>query len=83
MDDVVSKKYSKVEDFLDDDDFVRYASEASAAEESFWHGLLSENPNLYSVFKEAKSVIEEPDMGGFTQLDSEMLKQRIWATFSL
>ena len=46
MDDVVSKKYSKVEDFLDDDDFVRYASEASAAEESFWHGLLSENPNL-------------------------------------
>lgn len=83
MDDVVSKKYSKVEDFLDNDDFVRYSSEASVAEDSFWHRLLNENPNLYSVFKEAKSVIEEPDMGGFTQLDSEMLKQRIWATLSL
>ena len=48
--------YSKVEDFLKDDNFIAFVSEKSRAD-SCWNDLLLYNPKIKPVFEEAKDII--------------------------
>ena len=48
--------YSKVEDFLKDDDFIKYVLDDAPESAFHWDKLLKEHAELLKVFEEAKNV---------------------------
>ena len=51
------KVYSKVEDFLKDDDFIKYVLDDAPESAFHWDKLLKEHAELLKVFEEAKNVL--------------------------
>ena len=51
------KMYSKVEDFLKDDDFIKYVLDDAPESAFHWDKLLKEHAELLKVFEEAKNVL--------------------------
>lgn len=84
--DVDTKKvYSKVEDFLKDDEFIKYVLDAAPELASRWSELLKGHAELLKVFREARSVIldlEEIEEG-MTLMEKRKLKQRIFTTLNI
>lgn len=51
------KVYSKVEDFLKDDDFIKYVLDDAPESAFHWDKLLKEHAELLKVFEEAKNIL--------------------------
>ena len=79
------KVYSKVEDFLKDDDFIKYVLDAAPETASHWSKLLKEHAELLKVFEEAKSVLvaSEEIMEVMTPSEERVLKHRIFTTLEI
>ena len=80
-----NKVYSKVEDFLMDDDFIKYVLDMSPESASRWESLLWRQSELFGIFEEAKSILLAPaDIGiDMTQIENEGLKRRIFTTLEI
>ena len=79
------KVYSKVEDFLKDDDFIKYVLDVAPETASHWSKLLKEHAELLKVFEEAKSVlvVSEEIMEVMTPSEEKVLKHRIFTTLEI
>lgn len=79
------KVYSKVEDFLKDDGFIKYVLDDAPESASHWSELWKGHAELLNVFKEAKSVILDPEEieEGMTLMEKRKLKQRIFTTLNI
>lgn len=51
------KMYSKVEDFLKDDDFIKYVLDDAPESAFHWDKLLKEHAELLKVFEEASESV--------------------------
>lgn len=60
--------YSKVKDFLTDDDFINYALGVAPRLASRWEGYFKEHPEQITEAKEAKAVLLAT-----SDVDSELL----------
>ena len=78
------KMYSKVEDFLKDDDFIKYVLDDAPESAFHWDKLLKEHAELLKVFEEAKNVLLVSDeaMEVMTLSEERKLKHRIFTTSS-
>lgn len=74
------KMYSKVEDFLKDDDFIKYVLDDAPEMAFHWDKLLKEHAELLKVFEEAKNVLLVSDeaMEVMTLSEERKLKHRIF-----
>lgn len=79
------KVYSKVEDFLKDDDFIKYVLDAAPKTASPWSKLLKEHAELLKVFEKAKEVLlaSEEMMEVMTPSEERKLKHRIFTTLEI
>lgn len=79
------KVYNKVEDFLKDDDFIKYVLDVAPESASFWEKLLKGHAELLKVFEEAKSVIlASGDMEErMSPFEKNELKQRVFTTLEI
>jgi len=79
------KMYSKVEDFLKDDDFIKYVLDDAPEMAFHWDKLLKEHAELLKVFEEAKNVLLVSDNMKQAMLEYEKseLKQRIFTTLEI
>ena len=79
------KVYSKVEDFLKDDDFIKYVLDDAPESAFHWDKLLKEHAELLKVFEEAKNVLLVSDNMKQAMLEYEKseLKQRIFTTLEI
>lgn len=79
------KVYSKVEDFLKDDEFIKYVLDAAPKSASRWSELLRERAELLKIFKEARSFLlsSEEIKEGMTLAEKRKLKQRIFTTLNI
>lgn len=79
------KMYSKVEDFLKDDDFIKYVLDDAPESAFHWDKLLKEHAELLKVFEEAKNVLLVSDNMKQAMLEYEKseLKQRIFTTLEI
>jgi hypothetical protein len=53
--------YTRVEDFLCDDDFIRYAMEASTDKDSYWATYLTAAPAIRSAYLKAYDILTHLD----------------------
>lgn len=84
--DVNTKKvYKRVEDFLKDDNFIRYVPDAAPEIPSCWKKFLGEHTELLTVFEEARSVLSasEETTELLSPPEKEELKQRIFMTLKI
>lgn len=73
--------YTKVEQFLRDDDFIRYVLDCSPDEESYWVSYLSAAPQVRSAYLEAYDILVHlDDCQLLTPEQAEALKKRIFNT---
>ena len=79
------KVYSKVEDFLKDDDFIKYVLDVAPETASHWRELLKEHTEQLKVFEEAKKVllVSEETMEGMAPSEEKELKHRIFTTLEI
>ena len=73
--------YTKVEQFLTDDDFIRYVMDCVTDKESYWTSYLSAAPQIRSAYLKAYDILmhlDECDL--LTPEQTERLKQRIFNT---
>ena len=73
--------YTKVEQFLRDDDFIRYVMDCVPDKESYWTSYLSAAPQIRSAYLKAYDILmhlDECDL--LTPEQTERLKQRIFNT---
>ena len=73
--------YTKVEQFLTDDDFIRYVMDCVPDKESYWASYLSAAPQIRSAYLKAYDILmhlDECDL--LTPEQTERLKQRIFNT---
>ncbi len=79
------KMYSKVEDFLKDDDFIKYVLDDAPESAFHWNKLLKEHAELLKVFEEAKNVLLVSDeaMEVMTLSEERKLKHRIFTTLEI
>jgi len=79
------KVYSKVEDFLKDDDLIKYVLDDAPEMAFHWDKLLKEHAELLKVFEEAKNVLLVSDNMKQAMLEYEKseLKQRIFTTLEI
>lgn len=69
------KVYSKVEDFLKDDDFIKYVLDDAPESAFHWDKLLKEHAELLKVFEEAKNVLLVSDE---VQTDKFYVKETVF-----
>ena len=71
--------YSKVKDFLTDDDFINYVLGVVPQSASKWEAYFMEHPDELADAEEAKAVLMAPtDVAcDFTTAESKELKDRI------
>lgn len=73
--------YTKVEQFLRDDDFIRYVMDYVPDKESYWASYLSAAPQIRSAYLKAYDIlIHLDDCDLLTPEQTERLKQRIFNT---
>lgn len=78
------KVYSKVEDFLKDDEFIKYVLDAAPESASRWSELWKGHAELLNIFKEARSVIlDSEEKEEMTLMEKRDLKQRIFTTLNI
>ena len=53
--------YTRVDQFLCDDDFIRYVMDASPDKESYWASYLSAAPNVRSAYLKAYDILMHLD----------------------
>ena len=73
--------YTTVEQFLTDDDFIRYVMDCVPDKESYWASYLSAAPQIRSAYLKAYDILlhlDECDL--LTPEQTERLKQRIFNT---
>ena len=73
--------YTTVEQFLTDDDFIRYVMDCVPDKESYWTSYLSAAPQIRSAYLKAYDILlhlDECDL--LTPEQAERLKQRIFNT---
>ena len=71
--------YTKVEQFLRDDDFIRYVLDATPDKESYWASYLSAAPQIRAVYLKAYDILQHlDDCDLLTPEQAEALKQRIF-----
>lgn len=81
----IKKVYSKVEDFLKDDNFIKYVLNDAPEMAAHWSSLLQEHAELLKAFEEAKKVLlaVEGAMEVMTPSEEKELKQRIFTTLEI
>ena len=73
--------YTTVEQFLTDDDYIRYVMDCVPDKESYWTSYLSAAPQIRSAYLKAYDILlhlDECDL--LTPEQTERLKQRIFNT---
>ena len=71
--------YTRVEQFLRDDDFIRYVMDCLPDKDSYWTSYLSAAPQIRSAYLKAYDILlhlDECDL--LTPEQTERLKQRIF-----
>ena len=68
--------YTKVEQFLRDDDFIRYVMDCSSDDESYWTSYLSAAPQVRSAYLKAYDILVHLD-------DCELYDVAIFPSFSI
>ena len=70
--------YTTVEQFLKDDDFIRYVMDCVPDKESYWASYLSASPQISSAYLKAYDILmhlEDCDL--LTPEEAEKLKRRV------
>lgn len=76
--------YTKVDEFLCDDDFIRYAMDAAPDKDSYWASYLSAAPQIRSAYLKAYDILTHLDDCTLLPPDQvASLKQRIMTTIKL
>lgn len=71
--------YTKVEQFLLDDDFIRYVMDCIPDKESYWTSYLSAAPQIRAAYLKAYDILMHlDDCELLTPEQAERLKQRIF-----
>ena len=71
--------YTQVEQFLRDDDFIRYALDSVPDKESYWASYLSAAPPVRSAYLKAYDIlIHLDDCQLLTPEQVQILKERIF-----
>ena len=76
--------YTKVREFLLDDDFIRYAMDACPDKDSYWASYMTAAPQIRSAYLKAYDILTHLD--DCTLLSSEeaaALKRRVMHTIRL
>ncbi len=76
--------YTKVDEFLRDDDFIRYVLDACTDKASYWESYLNAAPNIRTAYLKAYHILNHLDSCDFLS-NEEMtrLKQRIMRSVHL
>ena len=73
--------YTKVEQFLRDDDFIRYVMDCSPEDDSYWASYLSAAPHVRSAYLKAYDILVHlDDCQLLTPEQAEALKKRVFKT---
>jgi hypothetical protein len=76
--------YTKVDDFLRDDDFIRYVIDSCSEKESYWASYLQAAPHIRSAYLKACHILNHlDDCEILSPEEVECLKQRIIHSASL
>lgn len=71
--------YTQVEQFLRDDDFIRYALDSVPDKESYWASYLSAAPPVRTAYLKAYDIlIHLDDCQLLTPEQAQILKERIF-----
>ena len=71
--------YTKVEQFLRDDDFIRYVLDSTPDKDSYWVSYLSAAPQIRAVYQKAYDILLHlDDCELLTPEQTQVLKQRIF-----
>lgn len=71
--------YTKVEQFLLDDDFIRYVMDCLPDKDSYWASYLSAAPQIRSAYLKAYDILLHlDDCEHLTPEQTQRLKQRIF-----
>ena len=71
--------YTQVEQFLRDDDFIRYALDSVPDKESYWASYMSAAPPVRSAYLKAYDIlIHLDDCQLLTPEQAQILKERIF-----
>ena len=71
--------YTTVEQFLRDDDFIRYVLDSAPEKESFWASYLSAAPQIRAAYQKAYDILMHiDDCDQLTPEQARLLKQRIF-----
>lgn len=75
--------YTKVEEFLRDDDFIRYVMDDSTDRESYWVSYLHAAPQIRAAYLKAYDILVHlDDCDLLTPEQAQRLKQRIFMTLN-
>ena len=73
--------YTKVEQFLLDDDFIRYVMDCLPDKDSYWTSYLSAAPQIRAAYLKAYDILMHlDDCELLTPEQTERLKQRVFLT---
>ncbi len=73
--------YTKVEQFLLDDDFIRYVMDCLPDRDSYWASYLTASPQIRAAYLKAYDILLHLDECELlTPEQAERLKQRIFAS---
>ena len=76
--------YTKVEQFLRDDDFIRYVMDCKSDEESYWVSYLSAAPQIRAAYLKAYDILMHlDDCELLTPEQTEQLKLRVFNTLHI
>lgn len=71
--------YTKVEQFLRDDDFIRYVMDCVPDKDSYWTSYLSAAPQIRSAYLKAYDILMHlDDYDLLTPEQAECLKRRVF-----
>jgi len=73
--------YTKVDEFLCDDDFIRYVLDANPDKETYWASYLTASPQIRSAYLKALDILTHlDDCDVLTAEQVARLKQRVMDT---
>ncbi len=76
--------YTTVDDFLRDDDFIRYALDACPDKDSYWASYLTAAPHIRSAYLRAYDILTHLDDCELLSAEEvERLRRRIMQTIRL
>ena len=72
--------YTKVEQFLRDDEFIRYVMDCEPDKESYWASYLTAVPEIRTAYLKAYDILHLDDCDLLTPEETATLKQRVMHT---